>query len=143
MTDSFDAEFHSSANRPTTLVRAHDTRLSTCNVLSHAVSNAIDAVAALDRQNLRPVPAIPSHPAPYLLTGLSVFLSHEPCLLCSMSLLHSRVASVYYVKSTAGAGGLGSVHSVHEEEGLNHRFEVWQWRGGPDIGEGLDIQLDP
>lgn len=39
------------------------------------------------------------------------------------------------------------MYSVHEDGGLNHRFEVWEWKGDEGgkvrIGEGLDLLLDP
>jgi tRNA-specific adenosine deaminase 3 len=145
VTDSFHPLIHSPSSLPKTLVRAHDTRLSTRNILSHAASNAIDAVAILDRQNLRAPALLPELPAPYLLTGLTVFMSHEPCLLCTMSLLHSRIANLFYVKKSPGSGGCGSVYGVHEDGGLNHRFEVWEWNGGEEkgMGVGLDVLLDP
>lgn len=142
VTDTYNPDVHSASNLPKTLVRAHDTRRSTDNCLSHAASNAIDAVAVLDRQNLRGPALLPDLPPPYLLTGQTVFMSHEPCLLCSMSLLHSRIAQLFYIKKSPGSGGCGSVYSVHEDGGLNHRFEVWQWRGGEGMGEGLDVMLD-
>ena len=138
---------HSPSSLPATIVRTHDTRLSTRNVLSHAASNAIDAVAILDRQGLREDALLPTLPAPYLLTGLTVFMSHEPCLLCAMSLLHSRIASLFFIKRAPGGGGCGSVYSVHEDQGLNHRFDVWEWKadGGAStgVGAGLDLLLDP
>lgn len=147
VTDTFNPFVHSPSSLPKTLVRAHDTRASTGNVLSHAASNAIDAVAILDRQGLREAALLPTLPAPYLLTGLSVFMSHEPCLLCAMSLLHSRIANLFYIKRAPGSGGCGSVYSVHEDEGLNHRFEVWEWKaqdgGANAVGTGLDVLLDP
>lgn len=79
---------------------------------------------------------------------MTVFISHEPCLLCAMSLLHSRISQLYFIKSSNGSGGCGSVYSVHEDGGLNHRFEVWQWSGendesGKGLGIGLDVLLDP
>lgn len=150
MTDSWCTGFHTSLHPPVTLVTAHDTRVSTGNVLTHAASNAIDAVAYLDCQGGRPDPALLSPETavpPYLLTGLSVFLSHEPCLLCAMSLLHSRVKNLFYIKRAPGAGGCGSLYSVHEDRGLNHRFEVYEWDGGDfeGIGTGLqcELRLDP
>lgn len=146
VTDTYNPDVHSATNLPVTLVRAFDTRKSTHNCLSHAAANAIDAVAVLDRQNLRGPALLPDLPPPYLLTGQTVFMSHEPCLLCSMSLLHSRIAALFYIKKSPGSGGLGSVYSVHEDGGLNHRFEVWEWRGDattdPSIGQGFDVKLD-
>ncbi|KAJ8293198.1 tRNA-specific adenosine deaminase subunit tad3 [Rhodotorula toruloides] len=150
ITDSWSSPFHNSLRPPVSLVTAHDTRLSTGNVLTHAASNAIDAVAYLDLQGGRPPPSAfcpDSAQPPYLLTGLTVFLSHEPCLLCSMSLLHSRIKNLFFIKRAPGAGGCGSLYSVHEDGGLNHRFEVWEWKGGRDggigVGAGENLRLDP
>ncbi|KAK4051644.1 tRNA-specific adenosine deaminase subunit tad3 [Microbotryomycetes sp. JL201] len=143
VTDSFHPLVHGPGKMPKTIVRAIDTRQSTGNCLCHAACNAIDAVAILDRQNLRGSPLLPDMPVPYLLTGLTVFMSHEPCLLCSMSLMHSRIANLFYLKSSPGSGGLGSLFSVHEDGGLNHKFEVWKWRGGGNLGAGLDVRIDP
>ncbi|KAM0749917.1 hypothetical protein T439DRAFT_42353 [Meredithblackwellia eburnea MCA 4105] len=146
VTESFDPLVHSPNSLPSTLVRSTDTRKSTNNILSHAASNAIDAVAALDVQGLREQDG---QPAPYLLTGLSVFMTHEPCLLCAMSLLHSRIANLFYVRRSEGSGGCGSLYTVHEDEGLNHKFEVWKWReelvkeGTGGVGDGLVVELDP
>ncbi|BGP42350.1 tRNA-specific adenosine deaminase subunit tad3 [Rhodotorula kratochvilovae] len=150
VTDSWDASFHTSLNPPIKLVTAHDTRVSTGNVLSHAAANAIDAVAYLDMSGSRPPLSYFGPEAadpPYLLTGLTVFLSHEPCLLCAMSLLHSRIKALFFVKRAPGAGGAGSLYSVHEDGGLNHRFEVWEWTGPSDggmgVGRGEELRLDP
>ncbi|SCV74797.1 BQ2448_7826 [Microbotryum intermedium] len=145
VTESFDPELHSPTQWPMTLSSANDTRFSTSNPLLHAIPNLIDSVAHLDRQNLRPITSNPSQPPPYLLTGMTLFISHEPCLMCSMALLHSRIANVYYIKKAPGSGGCGSVFAVQEGEGLNHKFEVWEWRGGgvEGIGEGLEVELDP
>ncbi|SCZ98046.1 BZ3500_MvSof-1268-A1-R1_Chr3-3g06540 [Microbotryum saponariae] len=144
VTESFDPEIHSPTNLPNRLSSAHDTRFSTSNPLLHAIPNLIDSVAQMDRQNLRPRSSNPSSTPPYLLTGMTLFISHEPCLMCSMALLHSRIANVYYIRKAPGSGGCGSVFAVQEGEGLNHKFEVWEWRGeGGGIGEGLEVELDP
>lgn len=76
---------------------------------------------------------------------MTVFISHEPCLVCAMALLHSRISVLYYIKKSEGSGGCGSVYGVHEDGSLNHKFEVWRWRGGEEkgIGVGLEVDLDP
>lgn len=148
VTESWDSQFHSADFPPTTIISTHDTRHSSGNILLHAASNAIDGIGLLDcsvsvaeRASVRPpCPSIPTDP--YLLTGLTVFTSHEPCLLCSMSLLHSRIKELYFVKRSPGAGGCGSVYRVHEDGGLNHRFEVWEWTEGA-LGQDLTLEVDP
>ncbi|GAA5845807.1 hypothetical protein JCM3766R1_000321 [Sporobolomyces carnicolor] len=149
VTDSWCPGYHSSVRPPATLVHAFDTRTSTTNCLAHAAANAIDAVAALDLHRARPELSPDAVDPPYVLTGLTVFTSHEPCLMCAMSLLHSRISQLYYVKTAPGSGGCGSLYKVHEDGGLNHRYEVWEWidddgKGAPTLGRGIrELEIDP
>eukprot|EP00924_Labyrinthula_sp_SR-Ha-C_P008948 snap_masked-scaffold_2-processed-gene-7.52-mRNA-1 protein AED:0.40 eAED:0.40 QI:0/0/0/0.5/1/1/2/0/262 len=59
----------------------------------------------------------------YLLTNRFVFLPSEPCTMCSMALLHSRVKSVF-ILNTQKNGGF-SKYRIHCCKRLNHRFEVF------------------
>ena len=81
----------------------------------HAILNACHSVGAV---------------SDYLATDFEVFCLSEPCLMCSMALLHSRVAKVYYLvnKRTEKSawGGLGSILSIHANKQLNHRFQVFR-----------------
>jgi tRNA-specific adenosine deaminase 3 len=130
---------------PVELTYSQDTRTSTGNTLCHAYRNLIASVADLDRRGVRSGPLTPptarGATLPYLLTGMTLFATHEPCLLCSMALLHSRVQYLVYAVASPGAGGCGSVYDVHEDEGLNHKFEVWHWR---EFVDGLTVvEVDP
>lgn len=62
---------------------------------------------------------------PYLCTGYWAFLLMEPCPLCAMALLHSRVARVFYGTANQRVGVLGSKAILHTVPGLNHRYRVW------------------
>ncbi|XP_011873322.1 PREDICTED: probable inactive tRNA-specific adenosine deaminase-like protein 3 isoform X2 [Vollenhovia emeryi] len=62
---------------------------------------------------------------PYLCTGYWAFLLMEPCPLCAMALLHSRVARIFYGTANRSAGVLGSRAILHTVPGLNHRYRVW------------------
>jgi tRNA-specific adenosine deaminase 3 len=66
----------------------------------------------------------------YLATDFEVYCISEPCIMCSMALLHSRVSKVYYGVSDrferSSWGGLGSVLSIHANKQLNHRFQVFR-----------------
>lgn len=62
---------------------------------------------------------------PYLCTGYWVFLLMEPCPLCAMALLHSRVTRIFYGTANRSVGVLGSRAVLHTLPGLNHRYRVW------------------
>ena len=62
----------------------------------------------------------------YLCTGYDVYLDREPCVMCAMALLHSRVRRVFYKEFNELLGGLGSVYRLHCEDALNHKFEVFR-----------------
>eukprot|EP00039_Didymoeca_costata_P009836 m.131199 g.131199 ORF g.131199 m.131199 type:complete len:301 (-) comp14616_c0_seq5:1800-2702(-) len=100
--------------------------------LNHAVMMAIDAVAqqhrgnrdaALDEENPPKRPRVDN--ADYLLTGLDVYISHEPCPMCCMALIHSRVGRVFYDKDTS-CGGFRTGYQIHTIPSLNHHFQVYR-----------------
>jgi len=63
---------------------------------------------------------------PYMCSGWDIFLTHEPCAMCGMAILHSRFSRVFYLHSTPTLGSLGSRYHFHEEEALNHKFDVFR-----------------
>jgi tRNA-specific adenosine deaminase 3 len=61
----------------------------------------------------------------YLCTGYDVYLTHEPCCLCAMALVHSRARRVIYGAPSPDCGVLGSTAKLHTE-GLNHAYRVFK-----------------
>ncbi|KDQ62574.1 hypothetical protein JAAARDRAFT_171049 [Jaapia argillacea MUCL 33604] len=145
---------------------AHDTRKSLVHPLRHSFLNVIRSVADFRASASRaasPPPLItavspslvedrPDTPSGadsetlrngshYLLTSLTLFSTHEPCLMCSMALLHSRVKEVYYLIPMENTGGCGGIACLPKLEGVNHRFAIGKWKngeGGVDT-RGLDV----
>ncbi|TXT13082.1 hypothetical protein VHUM_01483 [Vanrija humicola] len=115
---------------------AHDTRVSEAHPLRHAVLNCIAEIARL--RTVAPFSEMnpTRNGADYLLTSLSLFVTHEPCVMCSMALLHSRVREVYFLFPRKRAGGFEGSYGVHSRRDLNHRFDAWQYCGDlVDVGE--------
>ena len=70
----------------------------------------------------------------YLLTDLTFFITHEPCIMCSMALLHSRVKEVIYLYPMSQTGGCGGSVCLPTLKGVNHRFSICQWRSDSQAG---------
>lgn len=62
---------------------------------------------------------------PYICTGYDLYVTREPCVMCAMALVHSRIGRVFYGTASAD-GALGTRFKVHSQKDLNHRFEVFQ-----------------
>jgi tRNA(adenine34) deaminase len=63
----------------------------------------------------------------YRLTGATLYVTVEPCMMCVGALVHARVACVVFGAAEPKAGALVSAQRAHEAAGLNHRVIV---RGG-------------
>ena len=84
-----------------------------------------------ERDNLKP--------DGYLCLKLEVFLTHEPCVMCSMALVHSRVGKVIFKHRMPQTGGLtaemisndtgpvGLGYGLCWRKELNWQFMCWEW----------------
>ncbi len=60
----------------------------------------------------------------YRLTGATVYVTVEPCLMCVGALVHARVREVVYGAAEPKTGALVSAVRALDQPGLNHRFDV-------------------
>lgn len=58
------------------------------------------------------------------LTGCTVYVTLEPCLMCAGLMHQARVDRCVYGASDSKAGALGTLYRVHADERLNHTFEA-------------------
>jgi tRNA(adenine34) deaminase len=60
----------------------------------------------------------------YRLTGATLYVTVEPCLMCVGAMVHARIGVVVYGALEPKAGALQSMTSAHELPGLNHQLTV-------------------
>ncbi|NOT44364.1 MAG: tRNA adenosine(34) deaminase TadA [Acidobacteria bacterium] len=60
----------------------------------------------------------------YRLTGATLYVTVEPCLMCVGALVHARVQEVVFGAAEPKTGALVSTVRALDTPGLNHRFTV-------------------
>ncbi|HEV2611248.1 MAG TPA: tRNA adenosine(34) deaminase TadA [Noviherbaspirillum sp.] len=60
----------------------------------------------------------------YRLPGCVLYVTLEPCAMCSGAMMHARLAQVVYGAADPKTGVCGSVLNLFEQEKLNHHTEV-------------------
>ena len=58
------------------------------------------------------------------LTGCTVYVTLEPCIMCAGLMHQARVDRCVYGASDPKAGALGTLYQINADERLNHTFEV-------------------
>jgi tRNA(adenine34) deaminase len=60
----------------------------------------------------------------YRLPGCELYVTLEPCAMCSGAMMHARLSRVVYAAVDPKTGACGSVLDLFKEEQLNHHTEV-------------------
>ena len=60
----------------------------------------------------------------YRLTGVRLYVTIEPCLMCVGALVHARVGTLLFATREPKAGAVVSSQQALEHPALNHRVEV-------------------
>ena len=58
------------------------------------------------------------------LDGCDIYITLEPCIMCSGAIIQSRIKTIYYGASDPKGGALGSSINVLEANNINHHPEV-------------------
>lgn len=60
----------------------------------------------------------------YRLPGCELYVTLEPCVMCSGAMMHARLARVVFGAPDPKTGAGGSVVNLFEQEQLNHHTEI-------------------
>jgi tRNA(adenine34) deaminase len=93
-------------------------------VIARAFNQPISAVDPTAHAEVLVLRAAARAVGNYRLTGATVYVTVEPCLMCVGALVHARVSEVVYGTIEPRTGALLSTARALETPGLNHRFAV-------------------
>ena len=81
----------------------------------------------------------------YLCVDLEIYLTHEPCLMCSMAIVHSRFGRCIFGQRMPGAGGMSTDselgYGLFWRSELNWKLLCWEWQD-PAKAENDDGKVD-
>lgn len=77
--------------------------------------------------------------ANYRLTGTTLYVTLEPCVMCAGALVHARVRRLVYGAADPKTGGVVSVYGVGSDNLLNHLLEI---QGGLLAAESAALLRD-
>jgi tRNA(adenine34) deaminase len=60
----------------------------------------------------------------YRLPGCELYVTLEPCVMCSGAMMHARLARVVFGAADPKTGACGSIVNLFQQEKLNHHTEV-------------------
>jgi tRNA(adenine34) deaminase len=73
----------------------------------------------------------------YRLTGATIYITLEPCLMCAGAILQARLSRVVFGARDPKAGAAVSLYQVLNDIRLNHRVDVTEGIMGETCGEIL------
>lgn len=78
----------------------------------------------------------------YLCLDFDVYTTHEPCSMCAMALIHSRIKRCIFIQPMKVTGALrpdsGDGYCMHNNKLLNSKYEAFQWIGNEYAVEIVD-----
>lgn len=92
------------------LAEAHNQPIAACDPTAHAEILALRAAARMVGN--------------YRLSGATLYVTIEPCLMCMGALVHARLARVVYGARDEKWGAAGSLYNFGADRRLNHTIEI-------------------
>lgn len=102
------------------------------NPLGHSIMKAIEEIASNQRKKTT---TDNEEDSIYLCHNLFVYTIYEPCIMCSMALVHSRIGRIIYLEDAPMSGGLSSNYQLGDRNDLNWKNEIWKWIGKEQVDE--------
>jgi len=90
---------------------------------------ASDPTAHAEIQAMRAASSARSN---YRLTGATLYVTLEPCVMCVGAMFHARIGRVVFGASDPKTGAAGSIVDLFKNEKLNHQAQI---QGGVLAGE--------
>ena len=119
------------------LLVAYDTRSSSRHPLNHSVMNLLNQLPSL----LSADTGDANEDEQYYANMYDIYVTHEPCAMCCMALVHSRIRRLIFWKSMeTGAKQLGWMKGDEEDPTLNHRYMSFEGIEGA-LGKDLEVDL--
>ena len=88
----------------------HNRPISSHDPTAHAENVAMRAAAAATGN--------------YRLTGATLYVTVEPCVMCVGAMVHARISELVFGATEPKAGAIESTQRAHEHPALNHRLTV-------------------
>jgi tRNA(adenine34) deaminase len=66
-----------------------------------------------------------NHLKSWRLNECAIYVTLEPCIMCTGALLSSRINEIYFAANDTKFGACGSVHNLAEESKTNHKIKVY------------------
>ncbi|GME86548.1 unnamed protein product [Ambrosiozyma monospora] len=81
----------------------------------------------------------------YLCLNYHVYTTHEPCNMCAMAMLHSRISKLVYIRDSKLTGGIGEEsgagYMIHLSCQLNWKFESFRYVADDDEANVDDVDM--
>jgi tRNA(adenine34) deaminase len=69
--------------------------------------------------------AASSHLGSWRLNECDMYVTLEPCIMCTGALLSARISSVFFATNDVKFGACGSVYNLAEEGKVNHKIKLY------------------
>jgi len=106
-------------------------------IIASAGNNCIAAVDPVGHAEIRTLRMAAKKIGNYRLPDTTLYVTLEPCVMCTAALINARVARVVYGADDPKAGGIAGVYRINQDRKLNHYFEVTSGVLAEECGEIL------